>query len=51
LERKLAGLSHHQSQLNSEWDLTAWIKEEAARTGKEAGLDAAEGFRRIILGD
>jgi len=51
LERKLAGLSRHQSQLNPEWDYTVWIREEAARTGKEPGLEAAEGFRRITLGD
>lgn len=51
LDRKVAALSRHESQLGAEWDGEKWLREEAARTGKEAGLTAAEGFRRIILGE
>lgn len=51
LDRKIAALAHHESQLGPEWDGEAWLREGAAREGKEAGLDAAEGFRRIIVGD
>ena len=55
LERKIAGLSRHESQLGPDWDYAKWMREGAARTATEAGpeanLTAAEGFRRIILGD
>lgn len=59
LDRKIAGLAHHESQLGPDWDYATWMREGAARTAKEAGeeggleagLEAAEGFRRIILGD
>jgi len=50
LERKIAALAHHESQLGPSWDGARWLRDEAARGGKEAGLAAAEGFRRIILG-
>lgn len=51
LERKIAALRRHRSQLGPEWDGEAWLRESAAREGKEAGLGAAEGFRRIVLGE
>ena len=51
LERKIAALKHHESQLSPEWDAGAWLRDAAAREGKAAGLDAAEGFRRITIGE
>jgi LmbE family N-acetylglucosaminyl deacetylase len=51
LDRKVAALSRHESQLGPEWDGEAWLREEAAHTGKAAGLAAAEGFRRITIGE
>lgn len=51
LDRKIAGLSLHSSQLNPEWEMSKYMREEATRTGAEAGVEAAEGFRRIILHD
>lgn len=51
LERKIAALSRHRSQLGPEWDGAKWLREEAARAGQAAGLDAAEGFRRIVIGE
>lgn len=50
LERKIAGLAQHKSQLDPTWDYASGMRQEAARTGKEAGMEAAEGFRRIMLG-
>jgi LmbE family N-acetylglucosaminyl deacetylase len=51
LERKMAGLAHHRSQLAPSDEGLEWLKAEATRAGKEAGVEAAEGFRRIILRD
>ncbi len=51
LERKIAALAHHKSQLGDNWDGATWLREGAEREGKEAGLAAAEGYRRIILED
>jgi LmbE family N-acetylglucosaminyl deacetylase len=51
LDRKIAGLSRHQSQVDPEWDMPKYMREEAMRTGAEAGVEAAEGFRRITLQD
>ena len=50
IERKIAALICHESQLGTGWDPARWLREEAAREGKEAGLQVAEGFRRIIIG-
>lgn len=51
LDQKIAALGRHESQLGENWDGAAWLREEAARTGKAAGLAAAEGFRRITIGE
>ncbi len=51
LERKITGLGRHESQLDSSWDYAAALRTEAARIGEEQGLAAAEGFRRITLGE
>ena len=55
LERKIAAIGRHESQVGPDWDYAKWMREGAAHTAKEAGpdagLEAAEGFRRIILGD
>lgn len=50
LERKIAGLARHESQVDAAGDYAVWIRAQAAHAGKGAGLEAAEGFRRIILG-
>jgi LmbE family N-acetylglucosaminyl deacetylase len=51
LARKIAGLAHHRSQISPSEEGMDWLRAEAARVGKEAGVEAAEGYRRIILGD
>lgn len=51
LERKIAALCKHESQLGPDWDAARWLREEAANEGKAAGLAAAESFRRIVLGE
>jgi LmbE family N-acetylglucosaminyl deacetylase len=51
LDQKIAALSHHRSQLGAEWDGATWLREEAEREGKPLGLAAAEGFRRINIGN
>jgi LmbE family N-acetylglucosaminyl deacetylase len=51
LDKKISALSHHKSQLGPEWDGACWLREEAEREGKAAGLAAAEGFRRINIGN
>ena len=50
LDRKVAALRHHVSQVGTTGDEERWLREEAATEGRTAGLAAAEGFRRIILG-
>jgi len=40
--------------VGSDWDHAKWMREgrrTAKEAGPDAGLEAAEGFRRIILGD
>lgn len=49
LARKIAGLAHHRSQISPSEEGMEWLRAEAERCGKEAGVAAAEGFRRIIL--
>lgn len=51
LERKIAALARHQSQLEAGWDPASYIREDATRAGAQAGVEAAEGFRRIMLTD
>lgn len=50
LDRKVAALRHHESQVGTAGDEERWLREEAATEGRAAGLAAAEGFRRIVLG-
>lgn len=50
LDRKIAALRRHVSQVGTEGGEERWLREEAANEGRDAGLAAAEGFRRIILG-
>lgn len=50
LDRKVAALRHHVSQVGSEGEEDRWLREEAANEGRSAGLAAAEGFRRIVIG-
>lgn len=51
LDRKMSGLRRHESQIDPSWDIESWIRKEAESAGTEAGVAAAEGFRRIILGE
>ncbi|MDB5074320.1 MAG: family deacetylase, partial [Chloroflexi bacterium] len=51
LERKIAALTRHVSQVGPEWDGATWLRDEAAREAKSVGVAAAEGFRRINLGE
>lgn len=51
LDRKIAALSRHESQLGPGWDGEEWLRKQAASEGKAAGLAAAEGFRRITIGE
>jgi len=46
---KLAALKEHRSQMG-EWDPTAMLTQWAREQGKRRGLDAAEAFRRMVLG-
>jgi LmbE family N-acetylglucosaminyl deacetylase len=48
LELKIAALKKHASQLG-DWDPTAMMREWAADTGKEKGLQAAEAFKVMTL--
>ena len=50
LDRKIAALRHHVSQVGTDGDEERWLREEAANEGRAAGLAAAEGFRRIVIG-
>lgn len=49
LDVKLAALKEHRSQMG-EWDPTEMITLWAGEQGKRKGLDAAEAFRRMVLG-
>lgn len=51
LERKFKGLAKHESQVQVTPEFEKWLRGEAENQGKAAGLTAAEGFRRIVLGD
>jgi LmbE family N-acetylglucosaminyl deacetylase len=48
LELKIAALKKHASQLG-DWDPTEMMREWAAETGKEKGLQASEAFRVMTL--
>jgi LmbE family N-acetylglucosaminyl deacetylase len=48
LDVKIAALKEHKSQMN-DWDPTEMMKEWAREEGKEHGLEAAEGFRVMVL--
>jgi LmbE family N-acetylglucosaminyl deacetylase len=50
LDRKIAALRHHESQIGTSGEEEHWLREEAANEGRAAGLAAAEGFRRIVIG-
>lgn len=49
MERKLASLLHHESQLGEE--VAEWIREMNEEMGKAAGVKYAEVYRVIKLGD
>jgi LmbE family N-acetylglucosaminyl deacetylase len=51
LERKLAALRAHASQISDSEGLEARIREWAADEGRRIGVDAAEGLRIIVLDD
>jgi LmbE family N-acetylglucosaminyl deacetylase len=48
LDLKIASLKKHVSQLG-DWDPTDMLREWAAETGKEQGLEAAESFKVMTL--
>jgi len=48
LDQKIAALKEHKTQLN-DWDPGEMMREWARDEGKEHGLEAAEGFRVMIL--
>ena len=49
LDRKIAALRAHASQIHDPERLEGWIREWASTDGKRIGVDAAEGLRTIII--
>src|SRR5258708_35160368 len=47
--RKLDALRAHASQLKDFDRVEGWIRESSGATGKEIGVEAAEGFHLIIV--
>jgi LmbE family N-acetylglucosaminyl deacetylase len=47
--RKLDALRAHASQLKDFDEVEEWIRESSGETGKEIGVEAAEGFHLIIV--
>ncbi len=51
LDRKLAALAEHRSQIRDMDSLATRIREWAAEEGEPIGVDAAEGLRLIVIDD
>jgi LmbE family N-acetylglucosaminyl deacetylase len=51
LDRKIAALRAHESQLREPDKIDAWIRRWAAEEGEAAGLAAAEALRVIVIED
>jgi LmbE family N-acetylglucosaminyl deacetylase len=49
LDRKIAALQAHASQLKEPDKIEGWIREGAAERGKPIGVEAAEAFRVIVI--
>jgi LmbE family N-acetylglucosaminyl deacetylase len=49
LDRKLAALAHHTSQIRDFEATARWLRRGAEELGERAGYRAAEGFRRVML--
>jgi LmbE family N-acetylglucosaminyl deacetylase len=51
LDRKIAALRAHESQLREPERIESWIRTWAADEGKRIGVEAAEGLRAIVIED
>ena len=51
LDRKLAALRAHESQIHEPERLEKWIREWTAEEGQQVGVAAAEGLRTIVIDD
>jgi LmbE family N-acetylglucosaminyl deacetylase len=51
LDRKIAALRAHASQLKDPAQVEGWVREAAAERGKPIGVEAAEAFRVIVIDD
>ncbi len=49
IERKVAALSHHDSQFRSFDEIARWVRRRSQELGERAGYRAAEAFRRVTL--
>ena len=49
LERKVAALGHHASQVRAFDDIARWVRRRSEELGDRTGYRAAEGFRRVTL--
>jgi LmbE family N-acetylglucosaminyl deacetylase len=49
IDRKIAALSHHDSQFHDFGETARWLRRQAEDLGERTGYRAAEGFRRVML--
>jgi len=49
IDRKIAALREHASQIQDPDKIDGWIRESAGQHGKRIGTEAAEGFRLIVI--
>jgi len=50
IDRRIAALKRHESQVGHRNDLEERIRKAARETGEKAGMEYAEGFKKIVLG-
>ncbi len=50
IDRRIAALRKHESQVSHRNDLEERIRKWAHDTGEKAGMEYAEGFKKIVLG-
>jgi hypothetical protein len=51
IERKIAALRAHESQIKDPDKMDTWIRTWAADEGKQIGVDAAEALRVVVIED
>jgi LmbE family N-acetylglucosaminyl deacetylase len=51
IDRKIAALQAHVSQLQEPEKIEGWVRESAAERGKLIGVDYAEAFRVVVIDD